>query len=113
MTTILGIKLFERVSTAADFQKILSEYGCFIKTRIGLHSVSDGICAPNGIILIEFIGNEEKLSELKQAQMEAQINYDNALKAQPKVNKAKKVGRNDPCPCGSGKKYKNCCGRNA
>ena len=23
-----------------------------------------------------------------------------------------KVGRNDPCPCGSGKKYKNCCGRN-
>ena len=25
----------------------------------------------------------------------------------------KKVGRNDPCPCGSGKKYKNCCGRKA
>jgi preprotein translocase subunit SecA len=23
-----------------------------------------------------------------------------------------KVGRNDPCPCGSGKKYKNCCGAN-
>jgi preprotein translocase subunit SecA len=26
---------------------------------------------------------------------------------------AVKVGRNDPCPCGSGKKYKNCCGKNA
>ena len=25
--------------------------------------------------------------------------------------KSSKVGRNDPCPCGSGKKYKNCCGR--
>jgi preprotein translocase subunit SecA len=24
-----------------------------------------------------------------------------------------KVGRNEPCPCGSGKKYKNCCGKNA
>ena len=24
-----------------------------------------------------------------------------------------KVGRNDPCPCGSGKKYKNCCGKDA
>ena len=24
----------------------------------------------------------------------------------------KRVGRNDPCPCGSGKKYKNCCGKN-
>ena len=29
---------------------------------------------------------------------------------QPKVNKDK-VGRNDPCPCGSGKKYKHCCGK--
>ncbi|MEA4922129.1 MAG: SEC-C metal-binding domain-containing protein [Eubacteriaceae bacterium] len=29
------------------------------------------------------------------------------------VVKEKKVGRNDPCPCGSGKKYKHCCGRNA
>jgi preprotein translocase subunit SecA len=27
------------------------------------------------------------------------------------VEKTKKVGRNDPCPCGSGKKYKKCCGR--
>ena len=29
------------------------------------------------------------------------------------VRETPKVGRNDPCPCGSGKKYKNCCGRNA
>ena len=29
------------------------------------------------------------------------------------VNESPKVGRNDPCPCGSGKKYKNCCGKNA
>lgn len=29
------------------------------------------------------------------------------------VVKGKKVGRNDPCPCGSGKKYKQCCGKNA
>jgi len=28
------------------------------------------------------------------------------------VNKDKKIGRNDPCPCGSGRKYKNCCGNN-
>ena len=28
------------------------------------------------------------------------------------VNNEPKVGRNDPCPCGSGKKYKNCCGKN-
>ena len=29
------------------------------------------------------------------------------------VNNGPKIGRNDPCPCGSGKKYKNCCGKNA
>lgn len=29
------------------------------------------------------------------------------------VVKKEKIGRNDPCPCGSGKKYKKCCGRNA
>lgn len=28
------------------------------------------------------------------------------------IVKGKKIGRNDPCPCGSGKKYKHCCGRN-
>ena len=27
------------------------------------------------------------------------------------VKKGKKIGRNDPCPCGSGKKYKQCCGK--
>ena len=31
----------------------------------------------------------------------------------PVTNEGPKVGRNDPCPCGSGKKYKNCCGKNA
>jgi preprotein translocase subunit SecA len=31
------------------------------------------------------------------------------ISRQPK--KVDKVGRNDPCPCGSGKKYKHCCGK--
>ena len=34
---------------------------------------------------------------------------DGTVKKQP-VKKGQKVGRNDPCPCGSGKKYKKCCG---
>ena len=35
---------------------------------------------------------------------------DNSAIKKPKVNEHK-VGRNDLCPCGSGKKYKNCCGQ--
>ena len=30
---------------------------------------------------------------------------------EPVVNNGPEIGRNDPCPCGSGKKYKNCCGK--
>jgi preprotein translocase subunit SecA len=33
--------------------------------------------------------------------------------ALPIQREAPKVGRNEPCPCGSGKKFKNCCGRTA
>ena len=46
--------------------------------------------------------SEEKRKELYKQQ-----------KASGTVRKAKKVFPNDPCPCGSGKKYKKCCGRNA
>ena len=34
-----------------------------------------------------------------------------SLKKEPATNKKKKIGRNDLCPCGSGKKYKQCCGK--
>ena len=40
-------------------------------------------------------------------------NKDDSAVKQPKKRTAEKVGRNDPCPCGSGKKYKQYCGRNA
>ena len=39
------------------------------------------------------------------------VGGDGTVKKQP--CRVQKIGRNDPCPCGSGKKYKNCCGRNA
>ena len=36
---------------------------------------------------------------------------DGKAKKNVTIRKSKKIGRNDPCPCGSGKKYKKCCGR--
>ena len=41
---------------------------------------------------------------------EEQPQAQDATKTQPIVNMMPKVGRNDPCPCGSGKKYKHCHG---
>ena len=51
--------------------------------------------------------------EVKREQVakETGTNKDETLKKEPTKRKAKKIGRNDPCPCGSGEKYKNCCGR--
>ncbi len=39
-------------------------------------------------------------------------NQDESARKNP-VHVEKKIGRNDPCPCGSGRKYKKCCGRTA
>ncbi len=54
---------------------------------------------------------KEEPVEREQVAKETSTNIDSTLKKQP-VTKEEKVGRNDPCPCGSGKKYKNCHGRN-
>ena len=66
MTTILGIKLPNRENTSLEFQKILSDFGCIIKTRLGLHSLQDGLCTPYGIILLE-ITDDKKLLEFEAA----------------------------------------------
>ena len=53
-------------------------------------------------------------TEVKQEEPKQMFtNKDDSLVKQPKKRSEEKVGRNDPCPCGSGKKYKQCCGRNA
>ncbi|WP_050608298.1 preprotein translocase subunit SecA [Clostridium niameyense] len=56
----------------------------------------------------------ERAPEREKVAKETSTNYDNdgVVKQEP-VRKENRIGRNDPCPCGSGKKYKNCCGRNA
>lgn len=55
----------------------------------------------------------KKPVELKEEERQTFTNKDDTLKKEPKRKSEAKVGRNDPCPCGSGKKYKHCCGRNA
>ena len=65
-------------------------------------------------------GNTERQETVKitGAALEAIHSVDGGAKIGTDVdrtvrNEGPKVGRNDPCPCGSGKKYKNCCGRNS
>ncbi len=48
--------------------------------------------------------------EVKQVKGNANTGLEKVSKNRT-IKKEKKIGRNDPCPCGSGKKYKNCCGK--
>ena len=67
MTTIIGVRLDNRTQTAVDFQKTLTHFGCVIKTRLGLHEVAEDKCAPNGLILLEIIDDNE--AEKLQAEL--------------------------------------------
>ena len=55
---ILGIHVTDRLQEARDVQAVFTEYGCNIKTRVGLHDVDASFCSPSGIVLIEFFGDE-------------------------------------------------------
>ena len=73
MTAIIGISVSNRKEDAAKLQDILTEYGCVIKTRIGLHDMGEYKCLNYGIVLIEVIDkiNEiyDKLSQNWNVQM--------------------------------------------
>ena len=62
-------------------------------------------------ILTIVIKSEEDTKREQAAQITGTSGASDGSEKGRTVRKKEKVGRNDPCPCGSGKKYKNCCGR--
>ncbi|MEG0457593.1 MAG: SEC-C metal-binding domain-containing protein, partial [Oscillospiraceae bacterium] len=63
------------------------------------------------LLLVQIRSNEEPKREQVAKPSVASMD-DGTVKRKPIVNKSKKIGDNEPCPCGSGKKYKKCCGMN-
>jgi hypothetical protein len=61
---ILGVHVFDRVKKVPTVQSLLTEYGCSIKTRIGLHHVNENQCSPEGLILLEMFGDPAVSDEL-------------------------------------------------
>ncbi len=74
---IMGIQLQERIEDAVKVQELLSQYGCHISTRLGLHSSPPNTCSPVGLILLEFVNGaenaaadlEKELSEINDVQV--------------------------------------------
>lgn len=60
--TILGVHVAQRTRHTARVQKILTEFGCSIRTRVGLHAAGAGFCSPNGLILLEVVSRAGELA---------------------------------------------------
>ena len=55
---VLGVQVTDRVKDIPEVQKVLTEYGCNIRTRLGLHEVSRKICSPTGLLILDTFGDE-------------------------------------------------------
>ncbi|HPP07305.1 MAG TPA: hypothetical protein PLW88_08025 [Syntrophorhabdaceae bacterium] len=62
---VIGILVTNRVTNAMQLQKVFTELGCYIKTRLGLHDVNENICSPNGLIILELFGGDEACTQVE------------------------------------------------
>ncbi|NCA83766.1 MAG: hypothetical protein EOM72_13690 [Opitutae bacterium] len=60
---MLGVHVAQRTKHTAKVQQILSDYGCSIRTRLGLHEADDNVCSPNGLILLEVVSRAGALAQ--------------------------------------------------
>jgi len=61
---IIGVRLENRIGNAVKFQEVLTKNGCRIKTRLGLHEVSDDTCSNDGIVILQPYGNKDDVEAL-------------------------------------------------
>lgn len=62
---LILIHVTDRMKNVPDMQSIFSEFGCFIKTRLGLHEASKEFCSPAGIVMLEMLDDDEKIAEME------------------------------------------------
>ena len=108
----IGLRGYAQVNPLIEYQK--EAYGLFINMQFRMKEE-----ALNSISTVQFEGSVNAGDILAGAGLLSdnfvlthdEINFETEEKQKPIV-KPKKIGRNEPCPCGSGKKYKNCHGKN-
>ena len=60
---IVGISIPDRFQHALEIQRLFTEYGCNIKTRLGLHEVNENMCATCGLVVLEMVGVIKMIEE--------------------------------------------------
>jgi len=63
---LLAVHITDRIKHASQVQEQLTQYGCNIKTRLGLHEADANYCSPNGMIILEMVGDETLIGELHE-----------------------------------------------
>lgn len=66
MKTILGLQVEDRHVLAQDVQKVLTDNGGLIKTRVGLHDVHGGHATKRSYILLDLVGTGEELDTFEE-----------------------------------------------
>lgn len=61
---ILGVHITDRIHHVRSVQDILTEFGCSIRTRLGLHEAEKGFCSPNGLLILEMTDDIKTAQEL-------------------------------------------------
>lgn len=61
---IIGLRLDNRVDHAAKLQEVLTNNGCSIKVRLGLHDVAADYCSNDGLIILQPCGEKEDVLAL-------------------------------------------------
>ena len=62
---IMGVHISNRVEEIPAVQKILTDYGCNIKTRLGLHEVGNSTCSSKGLLILELVGDDAAILEMQ------------------------------------------------
>jgi len=62
---ILGVQVTNRIKNALEVQEILTNFGCNIKTRLGLHEVTDAVCSTIGLLILEMYGDIKQIKEME------------------------------------------------
>jgi len=99
-----GYRLFEEM-LASVREKVTD---VILKTRLGREAEMESVYQVSQFLHEQLLGYDHLAQEAAALQAASE-----PQKARTIVREHPKVGRNDPCPCGSGKKYKKCHGRNA
>lgn len=64
--TIMLILVGKRTETALRVQTILTEFGCCIKTRLGIHEGAEGKCSNAGLIMLDLVGDAAQQKALEK-----------------------------------------------